>query len=257
MATENLVTGKYYRILKDKANDVWDRISFWTHSDDVQTASGITLTNDLVTKDTKISATQNDFAMIEATSVSTHPYVIGNMLVYNNQLYRVISAIAVGATLVPGTNIEAVNVGTLSNMLTTSDGKGFNFDVKDGTYGFYPSASKLPEEFVPFGGSAPELVYLGSYPTTSSFDLTSYDHYKDFTNDSFIFKNISGTARSQSRGEYMSISCNISAISVSYDNSTGILTLSGGSGHARKLGPDQTMALEIWANTIADVYVMI
>ena len=155
MSTENIVTGKFYRILKDKTNDIWDRISLWTHSDDVQTASGITLTTDLSRKESKISSTQSDFAKVETSSVASQAYVKGNMLVYNNQLYRVKAAIASGGTLTPGTNIEAVNVGTISNMLNTSDGKGFYFDVKDGSYGFYPSASKVASEFVPFGGSTP------------------------------------------------------------------------------------------------------
>ena len=169
MATENLVTGKYYRILKDKANDIWDRISFWTHADDVQVSSGVTLTSDLDTKNTKITATQTDFATIESSSVAAHAYIKGNLLVYNNQLYRAMTAIAVGNTLTVGTNIEAVNVGTLSNMLTASNGNGFYFDVKNGTYGFYPTASKASSEFVPFGGTLPTKLLCKAWASAPSF----------------------------------------------------------------------------------------
>ena len=35
MATENIVTGKKYRILKDATNKIWDVISFWTKASDV------------------------------------------------------------------------------------------------------------------------------------------------------------------------------------------------------------------------------
>ena len=33
--TENIVTGKKYRILTDATQDIWDRISFWTKASDV------------------------------------------------------------------------------------------------------------------------------------------------------------------------------------------------------------------------------
>ena len=208
MSTENLVTGKYYRILKDKVNHIYDRISFWTHSDDVETSSGATLTSDLSAKDTKISSTQSDFGSVETSSVSSHAYVKGNLLLYNNQLYRAKTAIAVGATLTVGSNIEAVTVGTLSNMLTASNGNQFNFDVKDGTPGFYPSASKTSSEFVPFGGTGllesliPEGKCLLTYPSGSfswsnipsqGVAVSSYlnDHYTTYvikTKDTYSYK---------------------------------------------------------------------
>lgn len=165
MATENIVTGKFYRILKDKTNDIWDRISFWTHADDVELSNGTSLSTDLTTKNTKITAAQNDFATVESSSVSAHAYVKGNMLVYNNQLYRAKTAIAVGATLTVGTNIEAVSVGTLSNMLTASNGNQFYFDVKDSKPGFYPNASKTASQFVPFGGTMQNLSVIHDYLT--------------------------------------------------------------------------------------------
>ena len=152
MSTENIVKNKYYRILKDKTNSIWDRISFWTHADDVELTGGATLSSDLTAKQTKIDATQTDFAQVE-TSPTTHAYIRGQMLLYNNQLYRVKQTIAVGATLTVGTNIEAVSVSTLSSMLTATNGNGFYFDYKDGTPGFYPTASKTASQFVPFGGT--------------------------------------------------------------------------------------------------------
>lgn len=157
MSTENIVKNRYYRILKDKTNAIWDRISFWTHADDVELTGGATLSSDLTAKQTKIDATQSDFAQVE-TSPTTHAYIRGQMLIYNNQLYRVKANIAVGATLTVETNIEAVSVSTLSSMLTATNGNGFYFDVKDGTPGFYPTASKTASEFVPFGGTIREGV---------------------------------------------------------------------------------------------------
>lgn len=175
MSTENIVKNKYYRILKDKTNAIWDRISFWTHADDVELTNGTTLSYDLSDKDAKITGTQSDFAQVE-TSPTTHAYVKGQMLIYNNQTYRVIAAIAVGNTLTVGTNIEPISVSTLSSMLTASDGKQFYLDVKDGSYGFYPSASKTPSEFVPFGGT--ELKQL-SISSSSASGNTMYYTYNN------------------------------------------------------------------------------
>ena len=164
MSTENIVKGKYYRILKDKTNKIWDRISYWTHADDVELSSGATLSSDLTAKQTKITATQSDFGQVE-TSPTTHAYTKGQMLIYNNQLYRVKAAIAVGATLTVGTNIEAISVSTLSSMLTAANGNQFYFDYKDSKPGFYPSASKTASEFVPFGGTTTLTSIIATEPS--------------------------------------------------------------------------------------------
>ena len=42
MSTITVVTGKKYRILKDAVNKVWNTISFWTSSTDVEFADGMT-----------------------------------------------------------------------------------------------------------------------------------------------------------------------------------------------------------------------
>lgn len=41
MSVINTVTGKKYRILKDAVNKIWDQISFWTSSVDVEFADGM------------------------------------------------------------------------------------------------------------------------------------------------------------------------------------------------------------------------
>lgn len=226
MSTENKVTGQFYRILKDSTNKIWDRISYWTHSDDVELANGTTLTTDLTNKETKISKTQTDFAQVE-TSPSTHAYTKGQMLIYNNQLYRVKAAIAIGNTLTIGTNIEAVSVSTLSTMLTATDGKGFYFDVKDGQYGFYPTASKTSSQFVPFGGTKITKVGTISGGTSSSLSVASYSGYKNLTVDNFLVTINSGvTTRSWSTyGHSGSHTSGSGYINLSYNASTGVLTM--------------------------------
>lgn len=59
---ENIVKGKKYRILTDAASRLWDRISFWTASTDVEMADGHTLEANLgaikgITTSTNVSTT--------------------------------------------------------------------------------------------------------------------------------------------------------------------------------------------------------
>lgn len=145
--TDNIVHKKY-RVLVDEVNDVWDRISWWKKSEDVHLSDGTDLDTDLTNKQTLIDANIANLATIESTSVATHVYTKGQLLVYNNQLYRVIASIAVGNTLTVGTNIQAVTISNLSSMLVATDGTQFYFDYKDGKYGFYPNANKTASQFV-------------------------------------------------------------------------------------------------------------
>ena len=70
-----------------------------------------------------------DIATVETTSTASKAYSVGEYLVYNNQLYKVISAIASGGTLTVGTNISATSAGgeltsikeSLSNLLYVNE----------------------------------------------------------------------------------------------------------------------------------------
>ena len=146
MVTENIVHKKY-RILIDDISDIWDRISFWRAAEDIELSSDDSLEDDLDDKKTRIAANQKNLAQVESTTVA-HVYVKGQLLIYRNQLYRVLLPLAVGDTLVEGTNIEAVSISTLSYMLTASNGSQFYFDYKDGKPGFYPNANKTASEFI-------------------------------------------------------------------------------------------------------------
>lgn len=37
---ENIVTGRKYRVMKDSAQSLWERISFWTKAEDVELDDG-------------------------------------------------------------------------------------------------------------------------------------------------------------------------------------------------------------------------
>lgn len=139
--TENIVHKKY-RILVDAINDIYDRISMWRRTTDIELTDGSDLDTKLVNMNAIIDSNVTNLAQIEETTTSAHVYAKGNMLVLDGQLYRAIAAIAVGTELVPDFNIQAVTVGTLSNMVSASDGSFFYFDYVDGHYGFYTDSAK-------------------------------------------------------------------------------------------------------------------
>ena len=72
-----------------------------------------------------------NIAPVEMSSTSANAYAVGDMLIYNGQLYEVISAIAVGNTLTVGTNIQASKVSAKikeidSNLTVTSGSVTWN-----------------------------------------------------------------------------------------------------------------------------------
>ena len=83
-------------------------------------------------------------AVIE-TSPTTATHAVGSYLVYNGQLYEVITAIAVGETLTVGTNITATSVGTELTQLNN----GLNIQTVTGTDG---TAVKFPDGTMIFHG---------------------------------------------------------------------------------------------------------
>lgn len=186
MATERISKGQYYRNLKDKVNDVWDRISFWTHADDVHLNNGVTLSTDLSEKDRKIGELLTNFAPIEGTNRVVRDYLIGQCLIYNNQFYKAIARIRIGDTLVIGTNITAVSVSELSSKLMANDGTEFYFGKYNEQYGFFPNSARLVDEFVPFSsGSLSETVlwensssYYESGVVFINENLDAYDYLK-------------------------------------------------------------------------------
>ena len=133
-------------------------------------------------------------ATVETGSTASQAYTKGAYLFFNNRLCKASTAIASGATLAVGTNLTQTSLGAeLTSHLRSSDGKEFYFDVKDGSYGYYPSASKTASEFVPFGGtsvtdvtitfagyqSAERNIYLpkGLLDLYTSIEMYGYGNY--------------------------------------------------------------------------------
>lgn len=91
---------------------------------------------------------------IEFGTTASQAYAKGAYVVFNNRLCKASTAIASGDTLAIGTNLVQCSIGSeLNSHLQAPNGSEFYFDYKDDKPGFYPSASKVASEFVPFGGS--------------------------------------------------------------------------------------------------------
>lgn len=103
-------------------------------------------------------------ATVETGSTASQSYTKGAYVFFNNRFCKTTTTIYSGATLSIGSNLSETSIGAeLTSHLRSSDGKEFYFDVKNGTYGYYPSASKVSSEFVPFGGaSSLTQVYASS-----------------------------------------------------------------------------------------------
>lgn len=142
--TENIVHKKY-RILVDSINDIYDRISMWKKSEDIELTDGSDLDTKLSNMNTVISANLSNLATVEPSTTASQAYAKGNLLVLNNQLYKVIATIQSGGTIVTSgsaANVQAITIGTFSNMLTASNGSYFYFDHVNGHYGFYTDSAK-------------------------------------------------------------------------------------------------------------------
>ncbi len=65
-------------------------------------------------------ADSTNIAPVEMSSTSANAYAVGDMLIYNGQLYEATSAIAVGNTLTVGTNIQASKVSAKFKEISSS-----------------------------------------------------------------------------------------------------------------------------------------
>lgn len=151
-------------------------------------------------------------ATIELSPVQ-NSYAVGDFLVWKGQLYKVTAAIASGETLVIGTNIEAVTIGSeltaLNNGLTAKDwqyvgviagtgqsiqlptgwkeiGVGMTLKHTLGGYGFY-TMSKLALEL----SNAGKLVFGGyNFGCVLAYNSTAqtltYDNYYSATVDLYF-----------------------------------------------------------------------
>lgn len=120
----------------------------------------------------------------ETTSTASKAYSVNQFLIYDNKLYKVIAAIAQGASLVEGTNISETTVAdqmtlglttdasqnssinTLNGQLTAGS-THFYFDYKNGKWGWNSSPARGAGTFHPFR----QASSAGTYTADAQFHV--------------------------------------------------------------------------------------
>ena len=202
--TENIVTGKKYRILTDAANDIWDRISFWSKASDVQYDDNTTAEANKAVAILKRSASYTvgavayepsapSWVLLRCTKAGTTAAVIpstystissvGTVITDGTARFTVYDVRPSSTLSSSGYQIPAMSLVNGLNSELTANGNKFYFDYQNGKYGYNTSSSRGSSTFVPFGGTAefiPEnkcFEYYGvkfvDLPTASS-PATSY-----------------------------------------------------------------------------------
>lgn len=100
-------------------------------------------------------ANKTDIATVEPTNTASRAYSVGELVYVNGNLYKVITAITIGATFTVGTNIQSANVsGTVEDALDNLIHEiSFN-GTTDATGNLYISPNKLLAVGVEFTSSA-------------------------------------------------------------------------------------------------------
>lgn len=113
---------------------------------------------------------------VEESSTASQAYTVGSYLIYDGALYKVISSIALGDTLVINTNISATKIADeVSNHLCVN-GTEFYFDSHDGKFGYNTSANRGADTFVPFssGGEVYYIINNSAFQNGHSFGGVTY-----------------------------------------------------------------------------------
>ena len=108
---------------------------------------------------------------VEATTTSAHAYVVGDHFIYNNTLYAVTAAIAVGDTITPGTNCTATTVaGELEGKVDKVTGK--QLSTED-----YTTAEKEKLEGIAAGAEANVQSDWNQADSTADDYIKNRTHY--------------------------------------------------------------------------------
>ena len=204
--TENLVSGKKYRILTDAVNDVWDRISFWTKASDVyyndNTTAEANKPTNVLKRSTAYSvgtiaycASAPSWVMLRCTTAGTTAEIVpttystitsvGTVITDGTARFTVYDARPSSTLSSSSYQIPTMNLVNNLNSELTANGNKFYFayNSSTGKYGYRLNGSGT---FVPFGGTGGATK---TYTGISNFTLNK------------------GTSQSFSCSSLSSISC--------------------------------------------------
>lgn len=169
--------------------------------------------------------------------ISLNAYAKSDFLIFENKLYEVTTAIAVGNTLVPGVNIHEQKVSDVANQLVANNNRIY-FDYHDGKYGYNTDPSRGADTFVPFR-SAPDIVtqavsgilqddpsdpdYAGYLDVVAAKDLSNYT-----VNQNLFFVTTSVANAQASVGGHITVTIlNSTTLRINTDNRNAIRVVSG------------------------------
>ena len=155
--TENTVLGKFYRILTDVTNDVWDRISYWKKASDVEFNDGSNLENNkpiaILQRSTAYSVGAVAYIDSAPSWVMLRCTTAGTTAVTQPTTYATISS--AGTVITDGTakftvydkrpsstlSTSSYQIPTMSlvynlNSQLTANGQNFYFAYSNGQYGY-------------------------------------------------------------------------------------------------------------------------
>lgn len=171
--TERTVTGRFYRVLIDKVNDIWERQSFWKKASDIEFDDGSNLENNrpvgLLRRNTLyeegavayISSAPSWVRLVCTRGGTTNKTVVPINYSTITSVGDVVddgSARFCAYSVKPESTLSSENddkiIPSMSlvykvNSQLTANGKRFYFAYKDGKYGFTLDGDG--ESFVPFG----------------------------------------------------------------------------------------------------------
>jgi len=169
--TENIVTGRVFRVLSNASQNIWDRISFWKKASDVEFNDGTTLENNkpfnVIKRSTAYTAgsvgyidTAPSWVMLRCTTAGTTAASVPSTYSTIASAGTVITDGTAKFTVYdvrPTTSFSSNNytvpamslVNTLDSQLI-ANGNHFYFDYQGGKYGYNISSSRPSSTFVPF-----------------------------------------------------------------------------------------------------------
>lgn len=172
----------------------------------------------------------------EDMSSSANAYAVGDLLIGEGQLYRVISPISVGNSIVEDVNVEATTVSSEVKDIQselTANGNRIYMDYQGGEYGYNTSPSRGADTFHPFKRNPIQYKKnwtnssqsgSGTYPAVS-VNITDYPDYQNITKNDIL---VVTTSIQSLCGINDSITRASAGISWNYNASTGIVTISNG-----------------------------
>lgn len=128
-----------------------------------------------------IGGGDENMAPIEEGPESENAYAVGQLLIYGGQLYRVISAIAIGNTLVEDVNIEATTISTEFVGELTANGNRIYMDYQNGKYGVNTSPTRGADTFHPFSNLEEVTGYSNKWTMRLSGQNTYSGTWQTYT----------------------------------------------------------------------------